>query len=127
VSLQAYFDAQPIMDLTVRRGPAPGASTFSGVPRKHPYDESKFVLFCDPLTSSPRLIEFKFTDIVGAEDLPSPVSESGESLPMVKIWVRKGSFAIQYEPLEVDDPPRSMKESATLRESVMKGMFGRKP
>jgi len=127
VSQTAYFDAQPIKDLAIRRGPAPDSSAFVGVPRKHPYDDDKFMLFCEPLSDCPRLLEFRLADVVGTEDLPSPVTESGESLPLLRIWVRRGSRAVRCEPFEVDDPPRSMMDSQALRDRVMQGLFKAAP
>lgn len=123
MSILAYLESLPFHEIEKRKGSAPAdAIAFSGLPRKHPYDVSKFILFCDPLSGAPRLIEFKVEDILMAEDRPAPVSESGESLPLVRIWVKKGSFALEYEPFEVDDPPRSMRDSAALRAHLEQSM-----
>jgi hypothetical protein len=39
------------------------------------------------------------------------VTESGEGIPLVKIWVRKGARGVLLEPFEVDDPIQFINKS----------------
>jgi hypothetical protein len=77
---------------------------FVGAPKKHPYDVEKVVLITKPLSSHATFYEFSLKDIQHVENLPSIASEDGESVKVAKIWVRKGSFGIRYEPFTVDEP-----------------------
>jgi hypothetical protein len=77
--------------------------SFSGVPRKHPYDEDKLLLIADPFSLHAVFYEFNLTDIVHVEELPSVVNEGGESARTARVWVKKGSFGLRYEPFRVED------------------------
>ncbi len=117
MSLNAYLEALPFHEIIRHQGGSPlNAIAYSGVPHKHPYDSNKVMLFCDPLGSDPQIMEFLTEDILQAEQLPSPVTDEGESLFLARLWVRKGASGMLYQPFEVDDPPRSMKESPELRD-----------
>jgi hypothetical protein len=100
------------------------AVAFAGVPRKHPYDEEKILIFYDPLSRDSKILEFKVQDIVSAEDLPSPVTERGESLNLLRIWIRKGAFGMQYEPFEVADPPAFLRDSNALHDKLIRSFKG---
>ena len=120
MSVRDYLDSQPLKDLI------PYDSTvdlpreciaFSGAPRKHPYDDSKLLLIIDPFSKHTAFYEFRISDISAVEDLPSIGTDSGENLTMVRIWVRRGSLGVRFEPFEVDDPLRFY-EDATGRVST---------
>lgn len=76
---------------------------FSGVPRKHPYDEDKLLLVADPFSVHAVFYEFNLTDIAHVEELPAVVTEGGESARTARVWVKKGSFGLRYEPFRVED------------------------
>jgi inorganic pyrophosphatase len=127
MSLDAYLESQPLREIVPRHKDSRAeACAFTGVPRKHPYDEGKLILFTEVLSESPRMVEFRLADVVLAEDLPSPVSESGEGIPLMRIWIRKGSLAVQYDPFEVADRPIFMRESPELRARFLKAMLRHK-
>ncbi len=84
---------------------------FSGAPRKHPYDRDKMLLISDPFSASTLFFEFRMKDVVHVEELSSIVSEAGEGLRMVKIWVRKGALGLRYEPFVVEDTLRYLKDT----------------
>ncbi|MBT3388548.1 MAG: inorganic pyrophosphatase Ppa, partial [Desulfobacula sp.] len=46
--------------------------------------------------------EFRGEDITCAEELASITNINGESIPMVRIWVKKQSIAVQCTPFIVD-------------------------
>ena len=107
MSIRDYLESEPFFEIQrYTSAPPQDAVAFVGTPRKHPYDDAKFILVGDPTLESPGVYEFLVGDVVHAEDLASPVTENGESYPRVRIWIRRGSVGIRYEPFEVDTPPR---------------------
>ena len=76
---------------------------FLGYPQQHPADKGKLILVYDPLGKSPAVMEFKLDDILFVEDVPRAVTETGEGVPLVKLWIRKGALGMLLEPFEVDD------------------------
>ncbi len=75
---------------------------FSGSPRKHPHESSRVILIADPFTDNTFYYEFRVKDIVFAEDLPSITNLDGDSISMVRIWVKKQSIGIRCTPFIVD-------------------------
>jgi hypothetical protein len=109
------------------------AVSFSGTLRKHPYDEGKCILFADPSGKEPSILEFRKEDIKGVEELPSIVDETGHSRPVMRLWIRRGSLGVKYEPFEVDDPLRfpvgpgvaGAPEGSRLHDHLMSGLHER--
>jgi hypothetical protein len=89
-----------------------GHVAFAGAPKKHPYDSEKIILIQDPFSSHTTFYEFRIADIAHVDELPQIVAESGESLTMVRIWVKKGSFGVRYEPFVVEDTVTILKDTA---------------
>ncbi|MDR2021619.1 MAG: hypothetical protein LBQ14_12730 [Treponema sp.] len=85
-------------------GPPPNTVPFTGYPQQHPSEKNKLLLIYDPLGVNPALMEFMAEDVLYAEDISQAVTESGEGIPLVKIWVRKGARGVMLEPFEVQDP-----------------------
>ena len=75
---------------------------FSGSPRKHPHDITRVILIADPFSDNTFYYEFRAKDIAFAEDLPNMTNLNGESLSMVRIWVKKQSIAVRCTPFIVD-------------------------
>lgn len=75
---------------------------FSGSPQKHPYEHDKIILIADPFTRDTFYYEFRARDIGFAEELPSLTTIDGESVIMVRIWVKKQSVGIRCTPFIVD-------------------------
>lgn len=116
MSIRDYLESEPFFEIQrYTSAPPQDAVAFTGTPRKHPYDDGKIVLVGDPSAENPGVYEFLVGDIVHAEDLASPVTQSGESYPRVRIWIRRGSVGIRYEPFEVDTPPRFFGVSPDLK------------
>lgn len=114
----AFFELQRY------RSDAPqDAVAFAGSPRKHPYDDGKIILIMEPSGGESAIYEFRAADVVGAKDLPSHVTEDGESYGMVRLWVRRGAVGIRYEPFEVDNPVRPLSEHPMGRRASQ-GMRG---
>lgn len=77
--------------------------TFSGSPRKHPYDSKKVILIADPFSTSTFYYEFRVDDISYVEELPNLVNLDGDTITMARIWVKKMSIALRCAPFIVED------------------------
>lgn len=76
---------------------------YSGSPQKHPYDPDKIILIPDPYSSNAFYYEFKANDISLVEELVNIVDQDGETVHMVRVWVKKRSVAVLCSPFLVDD------------------------
>jgi inorganic pyrophosphatase len=77
--------------------------SFSGSPRKHPYDPEKIILVADPYSTNTFYFEFEKGDIVFVEELPSLVDMEGNTLTMIRLWIKKGSVAVRSTPFIAGD------------------------
>lgn len=77
-------------------------TSFSGTPKRHPVDREKLVLVSDPFTSETEFYEFPVESIDYFEELDTISAEFGKSALRVRIWVKKGTPAIRYEPFVVE-------------------------
>ncbi len=77
--------------------------SFSGSPRKHPYDSDKVILIADPFSANNLYYEFNKSDISFIEELPNLVSLEGDTISIVRVWVKKMSVAIRCSPFIVED------------------------
>jgi hypothetical protein len=103
--MKSLLERLPLKSLQRRHSsPPPDSVAFAGCPRPHPCEKDKLLLVYDPLGINPVLMEFKVEDILFVEDIPQAVTEAGEGIPLVKIWVRKMARGVLLEPFEVDDP-----------------------
>jgi inorganic pyrophosphatase len=76
-------------------------SPYSGSPQKHPMDTEKIILIPDPYNEKSPYLEFSKGDVTHVEKLANIVNLSGETVSMARIWVKKGSVAIQCTPFRV--------------------------
>ncbi len=119
MSVTKYIDTQPLFNITKYKSKVDYANcavSFTGSPRKHPYDQEKLLLVSDPFSSNTIFYEFRIKDIVHYDDLPGIATDSGENLFMVRLWINKGSLGLKYEPFEVNDPIRYMNDSELLHQ-----------
>jgi hypothetical protein len=115
------LEEEPLSEMVRYRSGSPkDAVAFSGTLRKHPYDGDKCILFADPAGSSPAILEFRKADIVAVEELPSLVDETGHSRPVMRLWIRRGSLGLRYEPFEVG-APWSPPGGSRLHDRMMSG------
>jgi len=77
--------------------------SFSGSPKKHPYDTDKVILVSDPFSTNTLYFDFNKDDISYLEELPNLVNLDGETITMVRIWVKKMSVGIRCSPFIVED------------------------
>ncbi len=123
MSIMKYLSAQPLYDIVKYNDNdnfIEKAVSFKGSPRKHPYDSEKILLIVNPFSSDTFFYEFLVKDIIHYDELPSMVTDSGETLPIVRIWVLKGTIGMKYTPFEVDDPVRFLKDSEILHQVLNK-------
>jgi hypothetical protein len=100
-----YLEASPANTIVKSQGrPPKNAVPFTGYPRSLPGEKDKILLVYDPLGVNPQLMEFKTGDVLFVEDIPQAVTEDGEGIPLVRIWVRRGARGVLLEPFEVDNP-----------------------
>jgi inorganic pyrophosphatase len=77
--------------------------SFSGSPRKHPYDPDKIILVADPYSENTIFYEFSKADVSHVEELPSVVDLEGNTYPMIRMWVKRNSLAIRSTPFITGD------------------------
>ena len=121
MSVKKYLEAKPLSTIAKYDSRADlerEAIPFSGTPRKHPYDGEKMLLVSEPFSSNTMFHEFQIDDILHVDDLARRATEAGDTIGMVKIWVRKGSTGMQYQPFEVDEPLKFFRDSEILRQAV---------
>jgi len=122
MSVTKYLESLPLhtVDLSTKnKDYRKECIPFIGSPRKHPYDSEKILLISEPFSSHTIFYEFLFKDILNIDDEPSIATENGENLTMVRVWVRKGSLGLQYQPFEVADPLKYLKDSEVLKQNVL--------
>jgi hypothetical protein len=74
---------------------------FTGSPQKHPLDPEQILLIPDPYRDIGPYLEFSRKDITHVEKLATIVNMAGETVAMMRLWVKKGSLAIQCTPFHV--------------------------
>lgn len=80
---------------------------YTGSPQKHPLDRDRVILVPDPYNINSPYLEFSKADITFVEKLANIVNLEGETVTMARIWVEKGSIAIQCTPFQVTSGRRS--------------------
>ncbi len=95
--IQAYRPPKDILQLRAQN------VSFSGSPRKHPYDPDKIILVADPYSTNTFYLEFSKQDIAFVEELPSIVDMEGCTITMMRLWIKKGSLAVRSTPFITGD------------------------
>jgi hypothetical protein len=98
---------------------------FTGHPRVHPSEKNKLILVNDPLGPEPLVLEFKLEDVLLVEDIPSAVTEAGEGVPLVRLWIQKGAVGMILEPFEVGDPEQLAIKARKTKERVTRNLQNR--
>jgi hypothetical protein len=114
MSLLKFLTAEPMHEIVALKKSGESKKdclSFSGAPRKHPYDNEKILLIQDPFDGTDSVFyEFKLKDLVEVEDEPRITTPGGEILRIVKLYVRKGSYGLRYQPFEVNDEITFLKD-----------------
>jgi hypothetical protein len=101
------------------------AVPFTGYPRVHhslsetSAEKDKIILVYDPLSAEPTVLEFMLEDILFVEEVPSAITEAGEGVPMIKLWVRRGAIGMILEPFEVDEPSKVTGKVRAIKERIL--------
>jgi inorganic pyrophosphatase len=115
-----YLEMLPLSGIAKYSGAPPkDALPFAGFPRQHPSEKNKLLLVHDPLGQIPTVLEFKLEDILYVEDIPSAVTEDGDGIPLVKLWVRRKAHGVILEPFEVNSPIQFANKSHEIRERFL--------
>ncbi|MDR0401126.1 MAG: hypothetical protein LBH51_09325 [Treponema sp.] len=116
MSIGSYLESLPLSGIArYTEGPPRESVPFTGYPRQHPSDKGKLILVYDPLGTKPSIMEFKIEDVLYIEELHSAVTQAGEGVPLVKLWVRKGAHGVIMEPFQVEDPVQFADKQEELR------------
>jgi len=120
VSVSSYLESLPL-NVVARRagGPPKDVVAFTGCPQQHPVEKGKLILVYDPLGPNPALMEFNLEDLRYVEEVPQAVTAKGESIPLVRLWIRRGARAFLLEPFEVDDPIRFVQKNREVRDAFL--------
>ena len=120
VSVSGYLESLPINKIAkYSEHHQKTALPFLGYPKQHPTEKNKIILIYDPLGNSPVLLEFKLDDILHVEEVSQAVTEKGEGIPLIKLWIRRGAHGMFMEPFEVGD-------SVHFTDRKVKERFGKK-
>jgi len=103
--IEAYAIPKDIGALTKSHVP------YSGSPQKHPLDSEQIILIPDPYNNQCPYLEFSKKDITHVEKLANIVNLTGEAVTMARIWVKKGSVAVQCTPFKVASLDRTEADS----------------
>jgi inorganic pyrophosphatase len=120
----SYLEYLPLNKIAKYEGPPKNGVPFTGYPQQHLAEKSKLILVYDPLGESPAVLEFKLDDVLYVEEVPHAVTEQGEGVPLVKLWIRRGSHGMLLEPFEVDEPLRFPEFRREQKERFVKKQSG---
>lgn len=81
--------------------------SFYGSPKKHPYEKNRVILVADPFSEHTFYYEFNLEDVLSIEEQPSITNMEGESISMVRLWVKKKSIGLQCTPFVVGNVVKS--------------------
>ncbi len=95
-----------------------GGIAYTGTPRKHPYDQGKFLLFSKEGQGATEIYEFRLDDVLALERLPTTVDEMGAGVAMLRFYIREGAHGIRLEPFTVSSAPYESTSSA-LAERIL--------
>lgn len=97
-----YLSTAPLHEIVrYDKRDAGEAVRFRGVVRKHPYDTNKFLLISSPIEPTSHFYEFRIDDVVRAKEVNQLVTESGETVQIIELAIRKGAHGIEMRPFEV--------------------------
>lgn len=115
-----YLDMLPLSSIAkYAKGQPMDGVPFTGYPRAHPSDKNKLILVYDPLGEEPTVLEFKLDDILFVDEVPSAVTEAGEGVPMVKLWIKRGAVGMILEPFEVSESDQLATKIRAVKERIL--------
>ncbi len=75
---------------------------YTGSPQKHYNDPEKVILVIDPYSSNISYYEFHSTDISFIEELQTIVDTDGQTIPIMRLWVKKKAIGVRCMPFVVE-------------------------
>jgi hypothetical protein len=121
MSVSSYLEYLPLYEIAkYTEGPPKNGVPFTGYPKQHPAEKDKIILIYDPLGANPIVMEFKIDDVLFIEEVHSAVTEAGEGVPLIKLWIRKGTRGVILEPFEVDEPIKFIQKNREFRDGFWK-------
>jgi len=115
-----YLEMLPLNSIAkYAKGQPNDGVSFTGYPRAHPSEKNKLILVNDPLGNEPTVLEFKLEDVLFVEEVPSAVTEAGEGIPMIKLWIQRGAVGMILEPFEVNDPAQIAGKVKAIKERIL--------
>jgi hypothetical protein len=121
MAISSYLESLPLNEIAkYSKGPPKDSVAFTGYPRQHPAEKNKLILVYDPLGANPAIMEFLLDDVFYIEELHSAVTESGEGVPLVKLWVRRGARGVILEPFEADEPVKFIQKTEEFRKTFLR-------
>jgi hypothetical protein len=115
-----YLEMLPLSSIAkYSKGQPKDGIPFVGYPRVHPSDKNKLILVYDPLGTEPVVLEFKLEDIIYVDEVPSAVTEAGEGVPLVKLWVQRGAVGMILEPFEVNEQIQLTNKVKAIKERIL--------
>ena len=85
------------------------AVPFMGSPRNSP-SPGKVLLLSDPASTHAYYYEFRGQDILYGEEAPNLSLPDGSTVPMIRLWVKKGSTALRIVPFHVQDTAQGLRD-----------------
>jgi len=114
-----YLEMLPLSGITKYSKDQGGEGVpFTGYPRAHPSDKTKLILVNDPIGLEPTVLEFKLDDVLFIEEIPSAVTETGEGIPLIKLWIKRGAVGVILEPFEVNDPAQFADKVRSVKKRI---------
>jgi len=121
----SYLEYLPLNKIAkYPEGPPKNGVPFIGYPQQHRSDKNKLILVYDPLGEDPKILEFKVDDILYVENIPQAVTETGEGVPLAKLWIRQGAHGMLLEPFEVSESIRFLELRREHKEHFSKHFSG---
>jgi inorganic pyrophosphatase len=118
-----YLEMLPLNNIAKYTRGQPGDGVpFMGFPRSHPSEKDKLILVADPLGPAPVVLEFKLDDVLYIEEIPSAVTETGEGVPLVKLWIKQKAVGMILEPFEVSNSIHFAGKIREVKERIHAGM-----
>lgn len=117
----SYLESLPINKIAkYSEGVPKNGVAFTGYPQQHPTEKNKLILVYDPLGKNPAILEFKLDDILYVEEISQAVTEKGEGIPLVKLWIRRGAHGMFLDPFEVEESFNFLEVHQVLKERFAK-------
>ena len=115
-----YLETLPLSGIAkYAKGQPSDGVPFTGYARAHPSEKNKLILVNDPLGPEPTVLEFKLEDVLFVKEVPSAVTKTGEGVPLIKLWIRRGAVGMIIEPFEVNDPAQFADKVHSIKERIL--------